>query len=117
MTVDEKLDLLLEKVTSMDNRLEKVENRLDKVDNRLEKVEEGLENLDTKVTDTRLHLENVTDRNINLLAEGHELFVSKYSKVEEVSDKQFAYYVKVNNMAEKVDKLEKEVEKLKNRTA
>lgn len=103
MTDREILDLLLEKVTSMDNRLEK--------------VEEGLENLDTKVTDTRLHLENVTDRNINLLAEGHELFVSKYSKVEEVSDKQFAYYVKVNSMAEKVDKLEKEVEKLKNRTA
>lgn len=110
MTVDEKLDLLLEKVTNMDERLEKVEMRLDN-------VEEGLEKLDTKVTDTRLHLENVTDRNINLLAEGHELFISKYSKVEEVSDKQFAYYVKVNNMAEKVDKLEKEVEKLKNRTA
>lgn len=103
MTVDEKLDLLLEKVTSMDNRLEK--------------VEEGLDKLDTKVTDTRLHLENVTDRNINLLAEGHELFVKKYSKVEEVSDRQFAYYVKVNNMAEKVDKLEKEIEELKNRTA
>lgn len=96
MTVDEKLDLLLEKVMDMDERLERVEN---------------------KVTDTRLHIENVTDKNIQLLAEGHEIFVSKYSKTEEISDKQYAYQVKVNYLIEDVKNLKKEVEKLKNRTA
>lgn len=33
-------------------------------------IKARLDNVEQKVTDTRLHLENVTDRNIKLIAEG-----------------------------------------------
>lgn len=99
MTDRELLELLVKKVTDIDTRLER--------------VEEKVTSLDEKVTETRLHLENVTDKNIQILAEGHAIFVSKYSKTEEISDKQYAYQVKVNYLAEDVRILKKEIEELK----
>ncbi|MDO4341021.1 MAG: hypothetical protein Q4C91_23580, partial [Eubacteriales bacterium] len=73
--------------------------------------------LQKNVADLRLHLENVTDRNIQLLAESHAFYVDRYSKVQEVSDKQYVYYIKVNYLAEDVDILKREMKLLKSRIA
>ena len=50
MTDSEKLDLLLDKVTSMGSEMKKISNKLSSIE---------------------LHFENVTDKNIQTVAEGH----------------------------------------------
>lgn len=50
MTDSEKLDLLLDKVTSMGSEMKKISNKLSSIE---------------------LHIENVTDKNIQTVAEGH----------------------------------------------
>lgn len=96
MTDREILEKLLEKVTNINERLDNVEQ---------------------KVTDTRLHLENVTDRNLSILAENHLSLVSKLNDAVKVSDKTLLYEIQVNYLREDVAMLKKEIEELKNRIA
>lgn len=57
MTDSEKLDFLIKEMVEMKNKVTDMDNRITR--------------LDSKVTDIQLHLENVTDKNIQTVAEGH----------------------------------------------
>ena len=103
MTVDEKLDLLLQKVTAADSHLER--------------IEEKMSSMDDQVTDIRLHLENVSDKNISLLAENYSNLVKKLNASNSITDQQIAYQIKVNYLMEDVEKLKKEIAELKNKIA
>ena len=92
MADNEKLDLILTKIESIDGRLDKVDERLDKIDGRLDKVDERLDKIDerldkmderfdrvetrldhleTDVKDIKLTIENEVRVNIRRIAEGH----------------------------------------------
>ena len=103
MTVDEKLDLLLQKVTAADSHLER--------------IEEKMSSMDDQVTDIRLNLENVSDKNISLLAENYSNLVKKLNANNSITDQQIAYQIKVNYLMEDVEKLKKEIAELKNKIA
>ena len=103
MTVDEKLDLLLQKVTAADSHLER--------------IEEKMSSMDDQVTDIRLHLENVSDKNISLHAENYNNLVKKLNANNSITDQQIAYQIKVNYLMEDVEKLKKEIAELKNKIA
>ena len=103
MTVDEKLDLLLQKVTAADSHLER--------------IEEKMSSMDDQVTDIRLQLENVSDKNISLLAENYSNLVKKLNANNSITDQQIAYQIKVNYLMEDVEKLKKEIAELKNKIA
>ena len=103
MTVDEKLYLLLQKVTAADSHLER--------------IEEKMSSMDDQVTDIRLHLENVSDKNISLLAENYSNLVKKLNANNSITDQQIAYQIKVNYLMEDVEKLKKEIAELKNKIA
>lgn len=96
MTDSEKLDLLLEKVSSMDLRLKAVES---------------------SNTDIKLYLENTIDNNIQLLAENHLTLIDKLNASINVSDKSKMYELKVNYLLEQVKKLQQEVDNLKRKIA
>ena len=88
-----------------------------KLDIKLKPIKEDLENLQDSVTDIKLHLENVTDKNISLLAENYSNLVRKLDENNKVTDTQLAYQIKVNSLMEDVKILKKEIEKLKSKIA
>ena len=59
------------------------------------------------VSDIKLHLENVTDKNITLLVENHVMLINKLNQAVPAANKNLVYEVKVNYLIEKVDKLKK----------
>lgn len=98
--------------------LQAISDMLDKkLDIKLKPIKEDLESLQDSVTDIRLHLENVTDRNISLLAENYSNLVRKLDENNKVTDTQLAYQIKVNSLMEDVKILKKEIEKLKSKIA
>jgi len=96
MTDSEKLDLLLEKIGT---------------------IECGMQEFKRRTTNIELHLENVTDKNIQLIAENFIELTKKLNQAIPVADKNLAYEVKVNYLVEKVQNLEKEIAELKNQIA
>lgn len=60
MTDSEKLDLLLSKI-----------EKLDRIEKELQEVKTDVKSVKNEVTSLELHIENVTDKNIQTVAEGH----------------------------------------------
>ena len=71
----------------------------------------------TDIKNIKLHLENITDKNICLLAENHSTLIDKLNSAVKVADKKYIEEIKVNILTEKVEKLEREIEYLKTRIA
>lgn len=63
--------------------LEKVDERLDALEQHLEKVDERLDVLEQDLRNVKMHLENVTDRNIRLLSENYVPAAKRYEQAAE----------------------------------
>ena len=96
MTDSEKLDLILSKLDSLENETQELKRR---------------------TTSIELHLENATDKNIQLIAENFIELTNKLNQAIPVADKNLAYEVKVNYLVREVDKLKEEIADLKSKIA
>ena len=76
-------------------------------------LKEDVSILKQRVTAIEVHLENQTDKNIQLIAENFIELTNKLNQAIPVADKNLAYEVKVNYLIEKVQFLEKDFEKFK----
>lgn len=106
MTDSEKFDLIFSKLEMIFSKLEK-----------LDSVSAKLDAIDKRTTNIELHIENVTDKNIQLIAENYTELTKKLNQAIPVADKNLAYEVKVNYLIEEVDKLKKEFAEMKSRIA
>lgn len=105
MTDSEKLDLLLEKVNGMENRLDSMEGRLDSMESRLDSVDTRLSHIETdhestkaEVKTIKITLENETNRNIQLIAEGHMNLDRKLDEALTSLHPNTMYHLKVNHL-------------------
>ncbi len=83
----------------------------------MDSLESKVAKLEQTVSAIKLHLENITDKNISILAENHLMLVQKLNQAVEYSDKNQIYEVKVNYLEEDVKFLKSEVEKINSRIA
>lgn len=83
----------------------------------LETLLKKMDSMESKLADMRLHIENVTDRNISLIAESHNNLVRKLDENIQITDQTLAYQVKVNFLAGEIEKLKSEIENLKSKIA
>lgn len=105
MTENQKLDLILSEITGMKTDMQGM-----KAD--MHDMGTDIKDLRQRISNIEVHLENVTDKNIILLAENFVELTNKLSQAIPYADKNRAYEVKVNYVLEEVDKLKKEVSKL-----
>lgn len=94
-----------------------LQNTTEPLQNAITGMQKDITSMQKDVTDVKLHLENITDRNISLLAENHGHLIDKLNQAVKVSDKSCLEEIRVNILTEKVEKLEKEIEELKRKTA
>lgn len=103
MTDSEKLDLILSEMQDMKTEMQGLKSEM--------------QELKRRVTSIELHIENATDKNIQLIAENFIELAKKLNQAIPVADKNLSYEVKVNYLIEEVDKIKEEIEKLKSRIA
>lgn len=87
------------------------------ISDKLNSMESKMDSMESKLADMRLHIENVTDRNISLIAENHVNLVRKLDENIKITDQTLAYQVKVNFLAGEIEKLKSEIENLKSKIA
>ena len=73
----------------------------------IQDLKSDVQDLKRRTTSIELHLENTTDKNIQLLAENFIELTNKLNQAIPVANKNLAYEVKVNYLLEEVDKLKK----------
>ena len=84
---------------------------------KLDLILSKLDNLERRTTSVELHLENVTDKNIQLIAENFIELTNKLNQAIPAADKNLAYEVKVNYLVSEVEKLKQEIAELKSKIA
>ena len=84
---------------------------------RFEEKQEELEmvqlSMHNDIKDIRLHIENVIDRNVTLLAENYGNLIKKLNKNNMVTEQQEIYQIKMNYLIEDVEILKKEMKEIK----
>ena len=129
--LDERLKPVTQKLTGIENRMTGLETKMTGMEDRMTGIEGKVTGLEEKMsavqkitadtreelTQVKLHIENVTDKNITLLAENYCNLVKKLDENNKITDVQLAYQIKVNYLMEDMEKMKKEIAELKSRIA
>lgn len=88
---------------------ELIDKKLEPIKRDIQDIKSDVQNLKSDIQKLQLHIENITDRNIQLLAENHLSLVDKLNQAIKVSDKTLLYEIKVNYLTERVEQLEQKI--------
>ncbi len=72
----------------------------------IHRIDDTTQDLSGKVTDLQLHIENETDRNIQVLAENHLMLIDKLNKAIDVQSKELVFEVEISSLKSRVSRLE-----------
>lgn len=138
MSDNEKLDLILSEMQDMKSdiqgmksemqgmksEMQSMKSEMQGMESEMQGMKSDMQSMKSEIQETKrhtrnieLHLENGTDKNIQLIAENFIELTKKLNQAIPAADKNLAYEVKVNYLIEKVQVLEKEVSELKSKIA
>ena len=110
VTDREILEAVLTEVRGLGTRMDGLESRMDGLDSRMERMEKRQEQFEEETRDNfadlRLHLENITDRNISILAENHLNLINKMDVSATWMNRIMINEVKMNALADQVNRLQ-----------
>lgn len=110
VTDREILEAVLTEVRGLGTRMDGLESRMDGLDSRMERMEKCQEQFEEETRDNfadlRLHLENITDRNISILAENHLNLINKMDVSATWMNRIMINEVKMNALTDQVNRLQ-----------
>ena len=78
--LEAKVDAIDSRLTNLELKVDKLEAKVDAIDSRLTSLELKVDKLETKADTLEIHIENVTDKNIALLAENYVPAARQFEK-------------------------------------
>ncbi len=101
--------MILSELRSLKNDSQSLKNDMDSLKDDVQTLKDNVQplnirvdNLEQKTTATNLHPENITDKNIRLIAENFIELTKKLNQAIPFADRNLAYGVKVNYLVEEV---------------
>ena len=104
-------------IQSMKDDIQTMKDEIQLMKDDIQTMKNDIRELNDKLAATNMHIENVTDKNLQLIAENYVELTKKLNQAIPVADKNLAYEVKVNYLIEEVEKLKQEMVELKNKIA
>ena len=105
------LEMIAEVVSETVKEVNKpIYERLNNVDARLVKMESRLDRVERKVTDIQMTLENETNKNIQIIAEGHLDLSRKLDDALKVENEKEMLLIRVNRLENEVRRLKDKIE-------
>ena len=117
VTDREILEAVLAEVRGLGTRMDGLESRMDGLDARMNGLDVRMERMEKRqeqfeeetrdnFADLRLHLENITDRNLSILAENHLNLINKMDVSATWMNRIMINEVKMNALADQVNRLQ-----------
>lgn len=105
-----RMDGLESRMDGLDARMDRLDARMGRLDSRMERMEKRQEQFEEETRDNfadlRRHLENITDRNISILAENHLNLINKMDVSATWMNRIMINEVKMNALADQVNRLQ-----------
>lgn len=111
------IQLMKDDIQSMKDDIQTMKDEIQLMKDDIQTMKNDIRKLNDKLAATNMHIENVTDKNLQLIAENYVELTKKLNQAIPVADKNLAYEVKVNYLIEEVEKLKQEMAELKNKIA
>ena len=89
-----------------------IHERLDKMDSRLDNMDSRLDKIETKVTEVQMTLENETNKEIHIIAEGHLDLSRKLDDALKVENEKEMLLLRVNRLENEVRRIKQRIEEI-----
>ena len=98
------------RMDGLESRMDGLDSRMDGLDSRMERMEKRQERFEEETRDNfadlRLHLENITDRNLSILEENHLKLINKMDVSATWMNRIMINEVKINALTDQVNRLQ-----------
>lgn len=101
-----------ERLDKIDSRLDHMETRLDKVEAKLDNMEARLDKVEAKVTEVQMTLENETNKNISIIAEGHLDLSRKLDDALKVENEKEMLLIRVTRLENEIRRIKQRIEEI-----
>ena len=101
-----------ERLDKMDSRLDQMDSRLDQMDSRLDQMDSRLNKLESKVTEVQMTLENETNKEIRIIAEGHLDLSRKLDDALKVENEKEMLLLRVTSLENELRRLKQKIEEI-----
>lgn len=102
----EQIAMLLEKSAEKTNeKIAGIENKISGMESKISGMEEKMTKMQNDILNIQFTLENVTNRNIKIIAEGHLDLSRKLNQALEVRDKEELALIRLNTLEEDVRRI------------
>ncbi len=98
------------RIASMETRLDGIETRLGGMETRFDGMVTKIDSLEAEVTDIQVTLENETNKNIRIIAEGHMDLVRRLDEFLEVNHEKEMLMIRLNRLENEVRRLKERME-------
>lgn len=112
---DTKIDAMLETLQTITKDITDMKKEMTDVKKDMTDMKKDILGLKEETRDIRLHIENVTDKNISLLADSHCKLFQRLNENNQALSNQLAYQIKVNYLISDMEKVKQEVAEMKKR--
>ena len=108
--LEDRMDGFESRMYGFESRMDGFESRMDDFEGRMDRMEKCQERFEEETrnnfADLRLHLENITDRNISILAENHLNLINKMDVSATWMNRIMINEVKMNALTDQVARLQ-----------
>lgn len=104
-----KSDLILSELKDMRSDMQTMKSDMQTVKSDMLSMKSDIQNINHRLTGLELHIENSTDKNIQLMAENFIELSKKLNQAIPAANKNLAYEVKVNYLLEEFEKIKSSI--------
>ena len=117
MTDSEKFDIILNKLEHIDNRVSNLEGTVSNLEGTVldlqetvQGVKENVTSIEKRVTNLEFTLENVTNKNISIIAEAHTILNRKLDEALKMENEREQLLIRVNILENDMKKVKERLE-------
>ena len=109
MTTEEMLVSLVENVKNINSTLNNMNKQFDDINNQISEMKTDIQNLKSETREISLTLENETNRNIKIIAEGHLDLSRKLDKALTVENEKEMALIRINMMENELRRIKEKL--------
>ena len=111
-SIEHRMDSIEHRMDSMEQKMDSIEHRMDSMEQKMDSMEQKMDSMEQKMDSLELHIENVTDRNIQTVAEGHLDISRKLNDALKVEDQKEMLIIKVRVLEDEVRKIKAQLSQM-----
>ena len=103
--IENKISGIENKISGIENKISGMENKISDMENKISDMDEKMSKMQDDILNIQLTLENETNRNIKIIAEGHLDLSRKYNEASTIKAEEELALIRLNTLSEDVRKI------------